>query len=132
MEKIMVKGVLLSLMASVQMVLVNLYGNNTDVLKILAVIMAIDYVTGVMCAVVKKELSSRTGAIGLAKKLVTLSIIAMCHMVDVALGRDILMQFSVLFYISNEGISLIENAGRLGIPVPEKVKNAIKALKEDN
>ena len=90
----------------------------------------VDYLTGVMRAVVEKELSSRVGARGIFKKIVIFLLVGVAHLADVYLlgDGDALRTAVIFFYISNEGISLLENAAVIGLPIPAKLKDALAQL----
>jgi toxin secretion/phage lysis holin len=91
-----------------------------------------DYISGLMCAVVSGNLSSAVGAKGIFKKVMIFAVVGLAHLTDVALlgGEGTLRMAAIFFYISNEGISLLENAALLGVPVPPKVKNMLAQLKD--
>ena len=91
----------------------------------------IDYITGVMCAVVDKQLSSEVGFRGIFKKVLIFMLVGVGSIVDKRLIGDgsVLRTAVIFFYISNEGISIIENAGNLGLPVPQKLKDILAQLK---
>jgi toxin secretion/phage lysis holin len=96
----------------------------------------VDYITGVMCAVVKKELSSEVGARGICKKLLIFLIVGIGHLIDGYLlgnagspcGSTALRTALIFFYLSNEGISLVENAAVVGVPIPKPLKDALVQL----
>ncbi|EOU1878273.1 phage holin family protein [Clostridium perfringens] len=102
-------------------------------LVILIVLMALDYITGITKAYVNKDLSSNIGLKGIARKGVIFTILIVAVMLDRLLntGNWIFRTLVCYFYIANEGISIIENASELGVPVPSKLKNALIQLKED-
>ena len=91
---------------------------------------AIDYVTGVMCAIVDKKLSSEVGAKGIFKKVLIFVLVGVGHIIDSqVLGNGGAIRTAVIFfYLSNEGISILENAAHIGLPIPEKLKNALEQL----
>lgn len=91
----------------------------------------IDYVSGVIAAVVEKKVSSEVGAKGIAKKIFMLLIVAIANVVDInVIGEGhVLKSVTVLFYIANECISILENAGRLGVKVPGKLLDVLEQLK---
>ncbi|GHU89490.1 holin [Clostridia bacterium] len=93
-----------------------------------------DYITGVMCAVVTKTLSSEIGARGIFKKVVIFLLVGIGHLADVYLLGDgeALRTALIFFYISNEGISLIENAAIIGLPIPEKLKDILTQIRDKN
>ena len=99
---------------------------------------AVDYVTGVMCAVVDKKLSSSVGFKGIFRKILIFVMVGVAHILDAqVIGNGSVLRTAVIFfYISNEGVSLLENASHLGLPVPEAVKAVLKQLhnraEEDN
>lgn len=93
---------------------------------------AIDYVTGVLCAISTKSLSSAVGFKGICRKVLIFAMVGVGHLIDVNLlgGNDILRNSVVFFYLANEGISLMENASRLGVPLPEALKNVLYQLRD--
>lgn len=90
----------------------------------------IDYITGVMCAIVDKKLSSEVGFRGICKKVLIFLMVGIANILDVhVIGTgSVLRTAAVFFYISNEGVSLLENASHLGLPVPKKVKDVLEQL----
>ena len=90
-----------------------------------------DYITGVMCAFVQKELSSEVGARGIAKKVFVFTLVGLGHLLDVYLLNDgsALRTALIFWYIGNEGISLVENAVILHVPVPDFLKNALVQIR---
>ena len=93
----------------------------------------IDYVTGIMCAIDKKELSSSVGFKGIARKIIIFSLVGVANILDVyILGHvGVLRAAVIFFYLSNEGISILENTSKLGLPVPEKVQNILQQLNKE-
>lgn len=93
----------------------------------------IDYVTGIMCAVDKKELSSSVGFKGIARKIIIFSLVGVANILDVyILGHvGVLRAAVIFFYLSNEGISILENTSKLGLPVPEKLQNILQQLNKE-
>lgn len=89
-----------------------------------------DYVTGVMCAVADKKLSSEVGFKGIAKKIVIFILVAVANIIDVNVITQgaVLRTAVIFFYLSNEGLSIIENAVHLGLLVPEKLKAVLAQL----
>ena len=96
----------------------------------LIVFMAIDYVTGLMCAVADKKLSSSIGFKGICKKVLIILLVGVAHIVDLhVVGTGNALRGAVVcFYLSNEGVSLLENAAHLGLPIPEKLKTVLQQL----
>ena len=91
---------------------------------------AVDYITGVMCAVVDKNLSSEIGFKGIARKVLIFLLVGIANILDVqVIGTGSVLRTAVIFfYLSNEGVSLLENAGHLGLPIPEKLKDILAQL----
>ncbi|MBQ8177455.1 MAG: phage holin family protein [Oscillospiraceae bacterium] len=100
----------------------------------LIALIVLDYISGVIAAIAEKKLSSAVGARGIAKKLFMLLIVAVSNIVDInVIGEgNVLRTVTTAFYIANECISLIENAGRIGVPVPKKLMDVLEQLKNDN
>ena len=96
----------------------------------LVVFMSLDYVTGVMCAVADHKLSSAVGFKGICRKVLILALVGVGHILDAyVIGTGGILRTAVtFFYLSNEGVSLIENAAHLGLPVPEKLKVVLEQL----
>ena len=98
----------------------------------LVAFIATDYITGVMCAIIEKHLSSDVGARGIFKKVVIFSLVGVAHIIDQNIIGDgsAIRTAVIFFYLSNEGISIIENATRLGLPIPEKLRDILEQLKD--
>ena len=90
----------------------------------------IDYITGLMCAVLDKKLSSEVGFRGIFKKVLIFSLVAIGHIVDKNVIGDgsVLRTAVIFFYLSNEGISILENSAHIGLPVPQKLKDILEQL----
>ena len=111
-----------------------LFGGWDLALKILITFMILDYVTGVIYAYVIKTLNSEIGFKGLIKKCMILVVLIVGVALDRMLGNDGTFVFRTLvcyFYIANEGISLLENISNLGVPIPNKIRNALEQLNKD-
>ena len=108
-----------------------LFGDMEGMLIALIALIILDYISGVIAAAVEKRLSSEVGAKGIAKKIFMLLIVALANIVDINVIGDghVLKTVTVVFYICNECISLIENAGRIGVPVPKKLLDVLEQLK---
>ena len=89
-----------------------------------------DYITGVMCAVADKKLSSEVGFKGICRKVIIFMLVGIAHIndVNVIATGSVLRTAVIFFYLSNEGVSLLENAGHLGLPIPEKLKIVLEQL----
>ena len=96
----------------------------------LLVFVVIDYVTGIMCAILDRRLSSEVGFRGIFKKVLIFSLVAIGHVIDKSvLGDSSVIRTAVIFfYLSNEGVSIIENAAHIGLPVPQKLKDILEQL----
>ena len=90
----------------------------------------VDYLTGVMCAILEKRLSSEVGAKGIFKKVLIFTFVGVANIIDSQLIGDgsAIRTAVIFFYLSNEGISLIENASRIGLPIPQKLKDILAQL----
>ena len=111
-----------------------LYGEINGLFVAIIALMALDYITGILCAVTTKTLSSEVGFRGLVKKFMILIIIAVGHLVDAYIigTGSVIMSAVILFFAANEGISILENAAALGLPVPKKLRDVLEQLKNDN
>ena len=105
-------------------------GGADGMLIALIVFVALDYVTGVMCAIVDKKLSSAVGFKGIFKKVLIFIMVGVGNIIDVqVLGQAGVLRTAVIFfYLSNEGVSMLENAGHLGLPIPAKLKEVLEQL----
>lgn len=111
-----------------------LYGEITGLFIAIIALMALDYITGILCGAAAKALSSEVGFRGLVKKLMVLVIIAVAHLVDFYIigTGSALMTAVILFFAANEGISILENAAKLGLPVPKKLRDILEQLRKDD
>ena len=105
-------------------------GGCDGLLIALVVFVVADHITGVMCAISDKRLSSEVGFQGICKKVLIFMLVGISNILDVhVIGTGSVVRTAVIFfYISNEGISLLENAGHLGLPFPEKLKAVLEQL----
>ncbi|RIW36012.1 holin [Bacillus salacetis] len=96
----------------------------------LIIFVIVDYITGIMVAIINKELSSEIGARGIFKKILIFILVGIAHIIDSRLiGEGSVIRTAVIFfYLSNEGISIIENSTRIGLPVPQKLKDVLAQL----
>ena len=120
-----------SIAGAVGAVLGFMYGEVTGLFWALIAFMALDYITGVVVAIIEKRLSSEVGFRGLAKKFLILVFVVVGHIADAYIlgGTPAAMSAVMLFYIANEGISIIENAASLGLPVPKKLTSIMEQIK---
>lgn len=105
-------------------------GGCDGLLYALVAFVVIDYLTGVMCAITDKKLSSAVGFKGIFRKVLIFLLVGIANIIDVqVIGTGAVLRTAVIFfYISNEGVSLLENAGHLGLPIPEKIKTVLEQL----
>lgn len=111
-----------------------LFGEWDGIIIALISFIVIDYITGVISGIVNHKLSSKRGFEGLLKKVVILIVVAIGHLIDVYIlgGGAVVRNAAIFFYISNEGISILENCVSMGVPVPEKIKVILEQIGEDS
>lgn len=100
----------------------------------LVLFVAVDYITGIMAGVVEKKISSEVGFKGIFRKVVIFILVSIAHIIDSKiLGNGSAIRTAVIFfYISNEGISILENAARIGLPIPEKLMEVLHQLNRED
>lgn len=108
-----------------------MYGEVTGLFWALVAFMVLDYISGILAAISVRKLSSKVGFKEIAKKLLILVFVSVGHITDTYVlgGVPVAMTAVILFYIANEGISIVENATELGLPVPQKIKNVLEQIK---
>lgn len=107
-----------------------LFGEFDIALQCLLVFIVLDYISGLIKAVINRELSSKTGLRGILKKVGFLIIVAVGVLVDRITGGSGTVRSLVIYYfVANEGLSIIENLGQAGLPIPKSIKNTLKMLK---
>ena len=106
-------------------------GGLDALLSALVVFMAVDYVTGFMCAVLDKKLCSNIGFRGIFRKVMVMVLVGIGHAIDVFIHTgEAVRTMVIVFYLSNEGISILENAVKVGLPIPERLKDILSSIKE--
>ena len=107
-------------------------GEVDGLLYALVIFVILDYITGVCVAIQSRKLSSSIGAKGIAKKVTTFLMVSVAHVADQYLleSTDVLRSVTTLFYLSNEGISIFENVGKIGLPLPGQLKNLFGKFKD--
>ena len=138
MDAVTVKNAVLGFIAAAGSVIANALGGWDAALKVLIAMMAADYLTGVLVALIWHRsnktddgtLSSKAGFKGLCKKGMIILIIWIAVLLDNAMGADYVRTAVILFFIGNEGISLFKNAGLMGVPYPQFIKKALQALRD--
>lgn len=125
-------NVLSAIFATIGLWLGLFIGPVNGLLIALIVFVITDYITGVASAIVRKELSSSVGFKGLARKVLIFLIVGIANVLDVyVLGANAVLRTAViLFYMANEGLSIIENAGEIGLPIPKKLKEVLAQLRK--
>ncbi|MBC1247357.1 phage holin family protein [Listeria booriae] len=108
-----------------------LFGGWHVLVQVLLVFVMADYVTGILAGIYNGELSSKVGFKGIAKKIVIFILVAVAHQVDVILGdKNMVRDAVIFFYLANELISMLENAARMGLNIPDKLKHVIGLLQD--
>lgn len=109
-------------------------GGCDGLLIALVVFVVVDYITGVMCAIADHKLSSAVGFKGICRKVLILMLVGIAHIVDThVIGSGSALRGAVIcYYLSNEGVSIFENAAHLGLPVPDKLKAVLEQLHDRN
>ena len=105
-------------------------GGCDGLLIALVVFAVVDYITGVMCAINDRKLSSEVGFRGICRKVLIFFLVGVANILDVeVIGTGSVLRTAIIFfYLSNEGVSLLENAAHLGLPVPQKLKDVLEQL----
>ena len=118
---------------AIGMVTTYLFGAWNSVLEALIFAMVIDYISGVLAAYVNPDmaLDSHRGFQGICKKLMILLLVSLAHFMDNAMGEQLICVAVTWFFLGNEGLSILENAGKAGVPIPAKLKNTLKQLSEE-
>lgn len=124
------KDIICSILAGIGTGLVYLWGGFDVAMQCLLIAIALDYVSGIIKAFVLKELSSTVGFRGILKKVGILVVVALAVLIDRVTGESGAIRTLVIYYfVANEGLSIIENAGKAGLPIPHSIKEALQALK---
>lgn len=106
------------------------FGGWSGLLTILLIMVGGDFITGIMASGVEGKLRSSIGLVGIARKVFIFLIISIAHQVDTVLGdQHLLRDTTVFFYMANEMLSIIENGGRIGVPIPAVIRKAVEVLK---
>lgn len=108
-----------------------LFGGWSPLLSVLLSLVIVDYITGMLAAGHSGELSSKVGFKGIGKKVIIFLLVATAHFIDVALGLSgVIMTATLFFYMANECLSILENAGKAGLEIPEILKKGIALLRD--
>lgn len=108
------------------------FGDMDTPFIVLLICIITDYITGLIHAIYTKRINSQIGFKGVLKKCAILFMVVVANMGDKLLDMPVIRNTVIFFYIANEAISIFENMGKLGIPIPKKIKNVFEQLKEDN
>jgi len=121
-----------SIFAVIGTIIAKALGGWDMALQVLVAMVVLDYITGITLAIFEKKLSSEIGFKGLFKKMMIFALVYLSILLDQATNTDIVRTLTIMFYIANEGISILENAGKLGVPYPAPLKNILVVLKQKN
>ena len=112
-------------------VLGDFLGSMDGLVTVLITCVVVDYITGVLCAIVEKRLSSSIGFKGICQKVMIFCLVGIANLLDANVldAGSMLRTAVIFFYCANEGISIVENAARIGLPVPEKLTEVMRQLK---
>lgn len=135
-----IKNATLAALAAIGSVIANQLGGWDTALIVLLCMMAADYITGIIVALVfhsspksqTGKLSSHESFKGLVRKFMVIVLIWICAMLDKVLSLDYIRTAAILFFIANEGLSIIENTAIMGVPYPKFIKTALEAMKDKN
>jgi toxin secretion/phage lysis holin len=111
-----------------------MFGELDSVFYALIALVVLDYITGIISAVIQKKLSSAIGFVGILKKIMVFVVVAVANIIctHIGDGSGVLRTAVIFFFIANEGLSILENAGRIGLPIPKKLLNVLEQLKSKN
>ena len=127
------KEVLQSILAVISTGLIYLLGGLDIALTCLLVAIILDYVSGMLKAFITKQVSSKIGFKGILKKVSILLVVMLAVLIDRVTGETGAIRTLVVYYfVANEGLSVLENLGQAGVPIPQSIKKALKALKKEN
>ena len=127
------KEIIDSVLAVIATTFIYLIGGLDIALVCLLIAIVLDYISGIIKAYVTKELSSKIGIKGILKKVGILLIVMLSVLVDRVTGETGAVRTLVIYYfVANEGLSILENLGQAGVPIPESIKKALKVLKKEN
>lgn len=112
-----------------------LFGELDGLMVALIAFIVMDYITGILVGTAKRRLSSHTSFVGLVKKALILVIVAVAHIVDTQIlggQNSVFRSAACCLYIANEGLSILENCGKLGVPLPAKLRSVLEQLKNES
>jgi len=127
------KEVLQSVLAVISTGLIYLLGGLDIAMTCLLIAIILDYVSGMLKAFITKQVSSKIGFKGILKKVSILLVVMLAVLIDRVTGETGAIRTLVVYYfVANEGLSVLENLGQAGVPIPQSIKKALKALKKEN
>ena len=127
------KEVLQSILAVISTGLIYLLGGLDIALTCLLIAIILDYVSGMLKAFITKQVSSKIGFKGILKKVSVLLVVMLAVLIDRVTGETGAIRTLVVYYfVANEGLSVLENLGQAGVPIPQSIKKALKALKKES
>lgn len=134
-----IKNIIIGIISTIGGALVNFVGGVDSVFKALIVFMIVDYITGIIVAFVFHKsqktksggVSSKEGYKGIVKKICMLMLVGIAHSLDSIMGVEYLRATTVIFFLANEGISILENVGLMGVKYPEFLRKALEVLREN-
>ena len=126
-----IEGIIKLLTAAAAALAARLFGGIDAALGILLCFITFDYITGILSAIVQKELSSEIGYRGILKKAGILVIVAVAYLIGLYIGFEV-RSWVIGYYIANESLSILENLGRVGVPYPERLVEVLKQLKKES
>ena len=127
------KEVLQSILAVISTCLIYLLGGLDIAMTCLLIAIILDYVSGMLKAFITKQVSSKIGFKGILKKVSILLVVMLAVLIDRVTGETGAIRTLVVYYfVANEGLSVLENLGQAGVPIPQSIKKALKALKKES
>lgn len=127
------KNFILDVLSLILTTLLYLLGGWDIALKFLVTVISLDYVTGVLSALYNKRLDSKIGLKGILKKFGYLCIVALSTIIDGIMGETgVIRTLVIYFFVANDGLSILENMGKMGVPLPKKLLDALNQLKDGN
>lgn len=119
-----------SVVAIIGAFLINIYGGWDLLMQSLVIICIIDYITGLLAAMYEGKLASKIGFKGIIKKVCMFAVVAVACTIACMTKQELIRPVVIMFYISNEGISILENVGKTGVKYPKQLKNILKEFRE--
>ncbi len=121
---------IIAVLGTIGVVIARALGGWDVTLQVLVALVVVDFISGLTVAIVEKKLDSDVGFRGIAKKVYIFALVYLAVLIDRTISTDFIRTLTATFYIANEGISILENAGKLGVPYPKKLKDVLVQLKK--